>query len=170
MTVSSYVLPTLVFALIVYALVKKVNIYNAFIESAGKALPELLRLIPCLAAMLTALEALKSSGALGAFMGLVSPLAEKLGLAPPLVPLILLRPFSGSSSLALLRDVLTEHGADSPIGRAASVLVGSTETVFYTVTVYFGAVGVTKTRHAVPAALISGAVGAAVGVLLTRVM
>ena len=170
MTAAGCVLPVLIFALIVWALVKKVNIYNAFIESAGKALPELVRLIPCLAAMLTALEALKSSGALTAFLRLVSPAAGALGLDPALVPLLLLRPFSGSSSLALLRDVLLEHGADSDIGRAASVLVGSTETVFYTITVYFGAVGVTKTRQAVPAALISGAVGAAVGVLLTRVM
>lgn len=170
MNAAGYVLPILISVLIVYALIKKVDIYNAFIGSAGKALPELFKLLPYLAAMLTALEVLKASGALFALIRWVSPAAEALGLDPALFPLLLLRPFSGSSSLALLRDVLTEHGADSEIGRAASVLVGSTETVFYTVTVYFGAVGVTKTRQAVPAALISGAVGAAVGVMLTKVM
>ena len=80
----------------------------------------------------------------------------------------MLRPFSGSASLALLKDTLNTHGADSYIGRAASVLVGSTETVFYTAAVYFGSVGVTKTRQAIPAALISGAVGVAVGLLLIK--
>lgn len=160
------VIPALTTALIVYALVKKVNVYKAFVEGAGEALPGLLSILPYLAAMLTAIELLRGSGALDRLTGLISPAAESIGIDPPLVPLIVLRPFSGSASLALLKDIITEHGADSLVGRRASVIVGSTETVFYTVSVYFGAVGVTKTRQAVPAALISGLVGTAVGMLL----
>ena len=149
-----------------YALVKKVNVYKAFLDGVGESVRSLMSLLPCLAAMLTAISVLKGSGALGFFKDLISPAAEKLGVKAPLVPLIALRPFSGSGSLAMLKELLTEYGADSPVGREASVIVGSTETVFYTVSVYFGAVGVTKTRQAVPAAIISGLVGTAVGILL----
>lgn len=162
------VIPLLIATLVVYALVKKVNVYKAFIEGAKESLPGLVSILPYLAAMLTAIELLRGSGALEGFIRLISPVTERLGIASGLVPLIVLRPFSGSASLALLKDVLTENGADSLIGRQASVIVGSTETVFYTVSVYFGAVGVTKTRQAVPAAIISGLVGVAVGLLVTK--
>lgn len=163
---TSVAIPLLITALIVYALYKKVNVYKAFIEGVGESVRSLVSLLPCLAAMLTAISVLKGSGALGFFTELIAPAAEKIGVGAPLVPLILLRPFSGSGALAMLGELLTEHGADSPIGREASVIVGSTETVFYTVSVYFGAVGVTKTRHAIPSAVISGLVGTAVGLLL----
>ncbi len=160
------VIPVLIAVLIVYALIKKVNVYKAFVEGAGEALPGLVSILPYLAAMLTAIELLRGSGALAGLISLISPVTDRIGVASPLVPLIVLRPFSGSASLALLKDILTENGADSLVGRQASVIVGSTETVFYTVSVYFGAVGVTKTRQAIPAALISGLVGTLAGLLL----
>ncbi|MCR5611226.1 MAG: spore maturation protein [Clostridiales bacterium] len=163
---STLAIPVLVAVLLVYALVKKVNVYKAFIEGVGESLRSLVSLLPYLAAMLTAISLLKGSGALSFFTGLISPIAEKVGVKAPLVPLIALRPFSGSGALAMLKEILSEYGADSPVGREASVIVGSTETVFYTVSVYFGAVGVTKTRQAVPAAIISGLVGTAVGLVL----
>ena len=168
MKAASIAIPVLVAALLIYALVKKVNVYKAFVEGAGEALPGLVSILPYLAAMLIAIELLRGSGALAFFIRLISPAAEAVGVNASLVPLIVLRPFSGSASLALLRDLLAEHGPDSLVGRQASVLIGSTETVFYTVSVYFGAVGVTKTRQAIPAALISGIVGVAVGILATR--
>lgn len=164
----SVIIPVLIAALIVCALVKKVNVYKAFVDGACEALPTLVSILPYLAAMLTAIEVLRSSGALGYLTGAISHVSERLGISSELVPLIVLRPFSGSASLALLKDILAANGADSLVGRQASVLVGSTETVFYTVSVYFGAVGVTKTRQAIPAALISGLAGVAVGLVLTR--
>ena len=166
MKAASLMIPILAALLIVYALVKKVNVYKAFIEGAGEALPSLIQILPYLAAMLVSIELLRGSGALEALINAVSPVSSRLGVEPPLVPLIVLRPFSGSASLAILKDILVEHGPDSPTGRAASIIVGSTETVFYTVSVYFGAVGVTKTRQAIPAAIISGMVGVAAGMLL----
>ena len=154
-------------ALFIYALIKKVNVYKAFAAGAADALPQLINVLPYLAAMLTAIEALRSSGVLSYLIGFLRPAALRVGLDPELLPILLLRPFSGSATLAILKDTLTNVGADSAAGRAASVVVGSTETVFYTVALYFGSVGVTKTRQAIPAALISGAVGVIVGLLLT---
>lgn len=166
MKAASIAIPALIALLTVYALIKKVDVYKAFVEGAGEALPGLVSILPYLAAMLTGIELLRGSGALELIINALSPLSERLGIPSPLIPLIVLRPFSGSASLALLKDVLTEHGADGRVGRAASIIVGSTETVFYTVSVYFGAVGVTKTRQAVPAALIAGTVGTALGIIL----
>ena len=168
MRATELLIPCSIAALLIFALCKKVNIYKAFAEGAAAALPQLVNVLPYLAAMLTALEIFRGSGALSALVRWLSPMGAAVGIPKELIPLIVLRPFSGSASLALLRDTLTEHGADGYIGRAASVLVGSTETVFYTVALYFGSVGVTITRQAVPAALISGAVGVTVGLLLVR--
>ncbi|MBR0134958.1 MAG: spore maturation protein [Clostridia bacterium] len=169
MKAAELIMPVAVFALIVYALIRRVNVYKAFVEGAAEALPRLLSILPYLAAMLAAIEIFRGSGALDAVVKLVGPALESVGLPAGTAPLILLRPFSGSASLVLLKDILTEHGPDSPAGRTASVILGSTETVFYTVSVYFGSVGVTRTRHSIPAALISGIVGTAAGALLTSV-
>ena len=170
MKAAELIIPIAVFALIVYALIKKVNVYKAFVEGASEALPQLFSILPYLAAMLAAIEIFRGSGALSALVGILEPAAERVGLPSGTAPLVLLRPFSGSASLALLRDTLEQYGPDSPAGRAASVILGSTETVFYSVAVYFGAVGVTKTRHAIPVALISGTVGIIVGAALVNVM
>ncbi len=170
MRAADLAIPLLIALLIGFALVKKVNVYKAFIEGASEALPNLLSILPALAAMLAAIEVFRGSGALFWLVRALRPAAEAVGVPSELVPLILLRPFSGSASLALLKDVLVSSGPDGYIGRAASVIVGSTETVFYTISVYFGAVGVTKTRHAVPAALIAGLAGTAAGLILARFM
>ena len=170
MRAADLAIPLLTALLIGFALVKKVNVYKAFIEGASEALPNLLSILPALAAMLAAIEIFRSSGALFWLVKALRPAAESAGVPSELVPLILLRPFSGSASLALLKDVLVSSGPDGYLGRAASVIVGSTETVFYTISVYFGSVGVAKTRHAVPAALIAGLAGTAAGLILTRFM
>lgn len=168
MKAAELIIPCLIITLIIYALFKKVNVYKAFSDGVKEALPQLAGILPALAAMLCAIEIMKNSGALEFAVAATAPFSERIGIKSELVPMILLRPFSGSAALALLKDTLIKHGADSYIGRAASVIVGSTETVFYTTAVYFGAVGVTKTRHALPAALISGLVGTAVGLILVR--
>lgn len=166
MRAADIAVPGAIAALTIYALCKKVNVYKAFAEGAADALPQLISILPYLAAMLTAIELFRSSGALNYLIMAAEPAARAIGLDTGLIPIILLRPFSGSASLALLKDTLIAYGPDSYTGRAASVIVGSTETVFYTISVYFGAVGVTKTRHAIPAALIAGLAGTAAGILL----
>lgn len=166
----SFLIPILVAALLAYALVRRVNPYEAFIRGAADAVPTILRVLPALAAMLGAISLLRGCGALDALNRWLSPVFEKIGIPAELTPLILLRPFSGSASLALLGDTLTLHGADSFIGRAASVCVGSTETIFYTLALYCGSVGISKTRHALPAALVGCAAGVLSGVFLVRIM
>ena len=153
-----YVIPILIAALLAYALIRRVNPYEAFIRGAADAVPTLLRVLPALAAMLDALG------------NWLSPVFEKIGIPSELTPLILLRPFSGSASLALLGDTLTRYGADSFVGRAASVCVGSTETIFYTLALYCGSVGISKPRHALPAALAGCTAGVVSGILLVRIM
>ena len=153
-----YVIPILVAALLAYALIRRVNPYEAFIRGAADA------------AMLGAITLLRGCGALDALGNWLSPVFEKIGIPSELTPLILLRPFSGSASLALLGDTLTRYGADSFVGRAASVCVGSTETIFYTLALYCGSVGISKTRHALPAALAGCTAGVVSGILLVRIM
>ena len=166
----SYIMPVLILALLVWALIKKVNIYEAFVEGAGQALPTLKRIVPYMAAMLIAMSVFRASGALALLATALSPLTKLMGMPEELVPLFALRPFSGNAAYALLRDVLNAHGADSFLGVAASLMLGSTETIFYTVALYYGTIKVTKTRASVPVALISGIVGTVAALVFARMM
>jgi spore maturation protein B len=111
--------------------------------------------LPYIAAITIAVGVFRTSGALDALMGIVAPPFEALGIPREILPLELLRPFSGSASTALLGDVFAQYGPDSEIGRISSVLMGSSETLFYTVALYFGSVGITKTRHTISASLLA---------------
>ena len=161
----SLILPGLIVLLLIYAYIKKADVYSAFISGALEALPMLYKTLPSMCAMMAALSILRKSGAMEAFTGAVSPALQKAGM---LVPLFLLRPFSGSAALAILRDIFDTCGADSFVGVAASVMLGSTETVFYTVSVYLGSAGVTKPRYCIAASLGAAIVGAASALVLAR--
>lgn len=161
---SALILPALIAFILIYGAVKKIDVYSAFVRGAADALPVLAKLLPPLAAMLAAIAALRASGVMDALVALVSPVFTALKTPPELAPLILIRPFSGSAALSVLEDILLTHGADSFIGYSASVLLGSTETIFYTVALYCGSVGVTKTRYAVPAALLGLLINAAAAI------
>ena len=161
----SLILPGLIVLLLIYAYIKKADVYSAFISGALEALPMLYKTLPSMCAMMAALSILRKSGAMEAFTGAVSPALQKAGMPGELVPLFLLRPFSGS---AILRDIFDTCGADSFVGVAASVMLGSTETVFYTVSVYLGSAGVTKPRYCIAASLGAAIVGAASALVLAR--
>ena len=139
--------------LILYALVRRVNVFSAFLKGAADALPLLTRLLPTLAAFTMALRLFRDSGAQELLESLLSPALSRIGVDARLLPLILVRPFSGSAASAALLDLFRQVGPDSTVGLTASVLLGSSETVFYTVALYFGAIGVKQTRFAVPVAL-----------------
>ncbi len=164
----SLVLPSLIVSLLVYAYIKKADVYSAFISGALEALPMLYRILPSMCAMMAALSLLRKSGAMDAFTGAASPVLQRVGMPEELTPLFLLRPFSGSAALALLRDIFDTCGADSFEGVAASVMLGSTETVFYTISVYLGSIGVTKPRYCVAASLGAAMAGAASALVLSR--
>ena len=153
MNPTVYVVPAVVCAILIYAYIKKVDILKEFTAGALDGLKTAKNLIAPLAIMLTAIAMFRQSGALDVIVGALSKPAEALGIPSETLPLMLMKTFSGSGSVALLEDVLANYGPDSFAGRVASVVAGATETTFYTIAVYYGAVGISKTRHTVPAAL-----------------
>lgn len=142
-----------------YALFRGTDVFSALTDGALQGLRTVGRIAPVLVCLLPAVGALRASGAIDAFTALLRPALSFLGIPAETVPLMLLRPMSGSGALAVAGDIFTACGADSPAGRTAAVMLGSTETTFYVLSVYFGAAGVHKTRHAVPAALCADLAG-----------
>ena len=159
MSLSSFVVPALLAAVSAIGLGRQVDVYGALTHGAEEGLTVLLRIVPALVGLLTAVGMFRASGAMEWLSQLLAPALEWLGIPAEAVSLMLIRPISGSGAMAVATDLIRTHGADSYIGRVAAVMLGSTETTFYTISVYFGASGVRKTRYAVPAALIADLVG-----------
>ena len=137
----------------------RVPLYDAFLEGAREGLDTARRILPSLIAMLCAIRGFAACGLLPALCGALEPAAAWAGIPKETLPLMLLRPLSGSASLAVLKDLLHTYGPDSRIGRVASVMMGSSETVFYTCGLYLAAAGVKKSRHTVPCALLAWLAG-----------
>ena len=156
---AEYIVPLLLAVTAIAALRKKENAYDVLTDGAREGFQMLLTIGPSLVVLLSAVGMLRESGALEALSYLLSPALEFLGIPAETVLLLLVRPISGSAALAIGAELIAAHGPDSLIGRTAAVMLGSTETTFYTISVYFGSWGITKTRYAVPAALIADFVG-----------
>lgn len=150
-------LPLLLVLLPLYALLKRVDVYGVFCAGAAEGLALLLKILPNLLAMLVAIEVCQSSGALAMLLDWLEPAARALGLPADILPLALLRSLSGSGALAMTAELIENFGADSFIGRLAATMQGSTDTTLYVLAVYFGAVGVTRSRHALAVGLIADA-------------
>lgn len=162
--------PGLMIVLCVYAMAKKQAVYPALLSGGLDGLKLLVSIAPALVMLLTAVHMLRASGAIELMTDFLRPAARRIGIPPETLPLVLLRPFSGSAALAVGADLMAVYGADSLIGRTAAVMLGSTETTFYTISVYFGAVGVKKTRYAIPAALIADLTGFLMAALTVRIL
>lgn len=165
---TELLLPALLLLAGAAGIAKKQDVYGGMLTGAQDGLRLMLSLTPTLVLMLTAVTMLRESG----FFALLTPFSRRsfACLAPPEVaPLVLIRPLSGSAALAVGTDLMREYGVDSQIGRTAAVMLGSTETTFYTISVYFGAAGVKKTRYALPAALIADLTGFCMAALSVRV-
>ena len=156
---AEYIVPLILAVAAIAALRRRENAYDILTDGAREGFSMLLTIAPALIVLLGAVGMLRSSGALEAFSAVLSPVLEFLGIPAETVLLLLIRPLSGSAALAVGAELMAAHGPDSLIGRTAAVMLGSTETTFYTVSVYFGACGVKKTRYAIPAALIADVVG-----------
>lgn len=152
------------------ALGKKLDVYRLMQDGVRDGLHLLLAILPPLLVLLAAVEAMRASGALDLLTEAAAPLFTRLGLPPETAPLVLIRPLSGSAALAVGADLMAAYGVDSPVGRTAAVMLGSTETTFYTISVYFGAAGVRGTRHTVPAALIADLAGFTAAALAVRLL
>ena len=168
MDLSAYVVPLLLLGCGCAALRKKVDVYSALAEGAAGALQVTARILPTMAVLFCAIYMLRASGALELLTSLLAPLTDALGLPAETTALMLLRPLSGSGALAAGSELMARHGPDSYIGRVAAVMLGSTETTFYTVSVYFGAAGIRKTRYTIPAALTADLAGFVFAALTVR--
>lgn len=162
--------PALLLLVCSCALGKKLDVYRLKQDGVRDGLHLLLAILPPLLVLLAAVEALRASGALDLLTEAAAPLFTRLGLPPETAPLVLIRPLSGSAALAVGADLMAAYGVDSPVGRTAAVMLGSTETTFYTISVYFGAAGVRGTRHTVPAALIADLAGFTAAALAVRLL
>lgn len=156
---SDYLVPLLLILASALVLRKKESSYDLLISGAGEGLQLVVTILPTLIILMTAVTMLRSSGAMELLSSLLAPAFSLFGIPPETAILVLIRPISGSAALAVGADLMAQYGPDSPIGRTAAVMLGSTETTFYTVSVYFGAAGIRKTRYAVPAALFADFVG-----------
>ena len=167
---SAYLTPTLLLAVSALALGRHVDVYDALLEGGKRGLELVKTILPALVMLLTAVELLRASGAMEALTRLLAPAASWLGIPPETLSLVLIRPLSGSAALAVGADLMAVHGPDSLIGRTAAIMLGSTETTFYTVSVYFSAAGIRKSRYAVPAALAADLTGFAAAALFARIL
>lgn len=150
---SRLAIPLLIFSLLVLSAVRKVRVYEVFVEGAKNGFETAIQILPYLLAMFVAIGVLRDSGTLDIVLGWIGPLFESIGVPREILPLAVLRPLSGSGALGVMSDLFAVYGPDSPIGLMASTIQGSTETTFYVLTVYFGAVGIRKTRHALAVGL-----------------
>ena len=156
---TDYVVPLLLVGASLLALRRRENAYDLLLQGGAEGLKLVLTILPALVVLLTAVQMLKASGAMELLSGFLAPVFGFLGIPPETAMLVLIRPISGSAALAVGADLMAEFGPDSLIGRTVAVMLGSTETTFYTISVYFGAAGVRRTRYAVPAALFADLVG-----------
>ncbi|MBQ5397849.1 MAG: spore maturation protein [Ruminococcus sp.] len=163
-------MPLFIAVVLVFGLVKKVPLFDAFCEGAREGIKTLLSIAPTLVGLIVAVDMLKASSATDMLCSFISPAAEQLGFPKEIVPMILLRPISGGGSTALLTNVYKECGPDSFAGLCASVLAGSTETTFYAIAVYYGSVGIKRIRHTLFAALSADFTAAVMAVLTVRML
>ena len=156
---ADYIVPLLLTFISLAALRKKENAYDILLDGAADGLKLLLTLTPALILLLTGVHMLRASGAVEILSSLLSPAFSLFGIPPETAMLVLIRPISGSAALAVGTELMTQYGVDSAIGRTVAVMLGSTETTFYTISVYFGAAGIKKTRYTLFAALLADLTG-----------
>ncbi len=165
-----YIVPLVLLLACALALRKKENAYDLLLQGGTEGLQLLISIVPALILLLTAVTMLRVSGAMTILTRLLAPIMSFFGIPPETAMLVLIRPISGSAALAVGADLMATYGVDSAIGRTAAVMLGSTETTFYTISVYFGAAGIKKTRYTIPAALFADFVGFFMASLTVRLL
>ena len=166
--ITDYIVPLLLLGCSAWALRKKGNTYEQLLQGGQEGLKLVISLIPTLVMLLTAVTMLRASGAMELIGSFLAPAFRFFGIPEETALLVLIRPISGSAALAVGTELMAEHGVNSLVGRTAAVMLGSTETTFYTISVYFGAAGIKKTRYTLPAALIADFTGFFIASLTVR--
>lgn len=167
---SEWAIPVTILVIVGYAYYKGLKVYEVFTEGAVEGFSTVIKIIPYLVAMLMAISIFRASGALEILLDLLQPLLNFFGVPREIVTLGLVRPLSGTGSLGIVTELIQQYGPDSFIGRLASTIQGSTETTFYVVAVYFGAVGIKNTRYAIIAGLIADLVGFLAAIYITKLI
>ncbi|MTI70837.1 MAG: spore maturation protein [Firmicutes bacterium] len=153
--ISISIIPFIMSIILIHGFIKGINLYDVFVEGAKEGFKTAIKIMPYLIAIFVAIGIFKRSGAMNIMVNIFTPITKLLGIPKEVVPLVIMRPISGSGSLAVVKDIVTTYGADSFIGRVASTMMGSAETIFYTMAIYFGAIGIKNSRHTLSAALLS---------------
>ena len=167
---SNYIIPLIIFFILIYGIAKKVNCYTSFTTGAKKSFELIIDIFPFIIAIMIMVELFRISNLSYYLSVAFSPIFKLLGIPPQLCELVLLKPFSGSGSLALLNNIYSNYGVDSYISRCASVIMGSSETIFYISTVYFSKTKVKRLGYAIPVSLLATIIGTIVGCLLCKII
>lgn len=167
-TVSKYIMPLIILFIIVFGVIRKKEVYQPFVAGASDGLKTLAEIIPSIVGILVAVSMIKASGAIELLAVALSPVLKLIGMPREIIPLALLRPFSGSGSVSVVSDIINTYGPDSYSGRIAAVMMGSTETTFYTVALYYGVAKVKNIRHTLHAALLADLCGIIGSVIICR--
>jgi spore maturation protein B len=162
------IIPIIILLVTLYGVSKGVKVYECFVEGAKEGLGICLRIFPYLLAMLVAVNVFREAKALDYLILVMEPVVKLIGLPSEIVPLIMIKPLSGSGAIGVFTDILKQYGPDSQIGIIASIIMGGTETIFYTITVYYGAVGIKKIRHTLWAAIMADLTSIIMAVTITR--
>ncbi len=168
--ISVFIMPTITVLILINGLIKKAPLFDQFIEGAKNGLSTSVKILPSLVGLIVAVSMLRASGFFEVVCNLLAPFLEKVGFPPELVPMALIRPVSGSAALATVQDIITTYNPDSFVGRCAAVMMGSSETTFYTLAIYFGSVGITKSRYTVKSALLADLTGIVLSVVFVKIL
>lgn len=166
--ISNFIFLLFVVGIPVFAAIKKVNVFDSFIEGAKEGFPTCVKIIPYLVGMLMALGMLRASGFFELMNRLLGGILSAIGMPSQLLPLALIRPFSGAAATGITAELIKENGGDSIISKMAATMMGSTETTFYVIAVYFGVVSIRRTRHAIAAGLLADLAGIIASVAVCR--
>jgi len=170
MFISKWAIPFILFIIPVFAVIQKIKVYEVFVEGAKEGFQVAIRIIPFLVAILAVIGMFRASGAMSVFISLLSPITDLFGMPAEILPAALMRPLSGSGTLGIITELLETHGPDSFIGYLGSTIYGCTETTFYVIAVYFGSIGIKKTRFAIPAGLIADIAGVLAAVMICNLV
>ena len=168
--ISEYSVPLIIFSFVMFGIVRKVKVFDAFVEGAKEGLECTIKIMPSLVGLMVGISMFRASGAMDIISEVFAPVLNLFKIPKEIFPLAVLRPVSGSGSIAIVTDILNKYGPDSLVGKIASVMMGSTETTFYTLAVYFGCVGIKKTRHTLKSALIADFVGIILSVFMVYLL
>lgn len=167
--ISRYSIPVVFVGIVAYGLIKKVKVYEAFTEGAKEGFNTAVRIIPFLVAMLVAIGVFRASGAMDLLTKALSPITSVLGIPSETLPMAFMRPLSGGGAQGVMTEIINTHGPDSLIGRTVAVMMGSTETTFYVLAVYYGSVAIKKTRHSLPAGLLADLAGLLTAIYISKI-